>query len=176
MIVNNINRDHAVEVATRLQGPWAGALAIQEDVSKREEVEPMFDPPGSRSGRSIFLSTTPGWKPSFRFSISSSNGRGSSTSTCAGPGSLRRSSVVRQSPRSGSIPAGKVLPGRAHYAPAKLSLEALNRSAEVTQQGIRVNCIHPGLTDTPMTDWIMKEDEVKPLILAQLSLGRAAGG
>ena len=75
----------------------------------------------------------------------------------------------------GSIQAGKVLPGRTHYAPAKLALEALTRnmSAEVTPHGIRVNCVHPGLIDTPMTEWIMKNAEVMPLILGQISLGRA---
>jgi NAD(P)-dependent dehydrogenase (short-subunit alcohol dehydrogenase family) len=75
----------------------------------------------------------------------------------------------------GSIQAGKVLPGRTHYAPAKLALEALTRnmSAEVTPHGIRVNCIHPGLIDTPMTEWIMKNAEVMPLILGQISVGRA---
>src|SRR5262249_5436207 len=75
----------------------------------------------------------------------------------------------------GSIQAGKVLPGRTHYAPAKLALEALTRnmSAEATPLGIRVNCIHRGFIDTPMTEWIMKDTQVKPLILAQISLGRA---
>jgi len=75
----------------------------------------------------------------------------------------------------GSIQAGKVLPGRTHYAPTKLGLEALTRnmSAEMTPHGIRVNCIHPGLVDTPMTAWIMKDAAVMPQILAQISLGRA---
>ena len=58
----------------------------------------------------------------------------------------------------GSIQAGKVLPGRTHYAPTKLGLEALTRnmSAEMTPLGIRVNCVHPGLIDTDMTAWVMK--------------------
>jgi len=75
----------------------------------------------------------------------------------------------------GSIQAAKVLPGRTHYAPSKLALEALTRnmSAEMTPQGIRVNCIHPGLIDTPMTAWVMKDGDILPLILAQISLGRA---
>jgi glucose 1-dehydrogenase/3-oxoacyl-[acyl-carrier protein] reductase len=75
----------------------------------------------------------------------------------------------------GSIQAAKVLPGRTHYAPAKLALEALTRnlSAEVTPQGIRVNCIHPGLIDTPMTEWVMKDPNILPVVLAQISLGRA---
>jgi len=75
----------------------------------------------------------------------------------------------------GSIQAAKVLPGRTHYAPAKLAIEALTRnmSAEMTPLGIRVNCVHPGLIDTDMTAWIMKSADVLPGILAQISLGRA---
>ena len=75
----------------------------------------------------------------------------------------------------GSIQAAKVLPGRTHYAPTKLGLEALTRnmSAEVTPQGIRVNCVHPGLIDTDMTAWVMKSPDILPLVLQQISLGRA---
>ena len=75
----------------------------------------------------------------------------------------------------GSIQAGKVLPGRTHYAPTKLGLEALTRnlSAEMTPLGIRVNCVHPGLIDTDMTAWVMKRPDLLPGVLAQISLGRA---
>jgi glucose 1-dehydrogenase/3-oxoacyl-[acyl-carrier protein] reductase len=74
----------------------------------------------------------------------------------------------------GSIQAAKVLPGRTHYAPAKLALEALTRnmSAEMTPLGIRVNCVHPGLIDTPMTAWVMKQPDLLAGVLAQISLGR----
>ena len=66
----------------------------------------------------------------------------------------RKGSIVN----IGSIQAAKVLPGRTHYAPTKLGLEALTRnmSAEMTPLGIRVNCVHPGLIDTDMTEWVMK--------------------
>jgi glucose 1-dehydrogenase/3-oxoacyl-[acyl-carrier protein] reductase len=75
----------------------------------------------------------------------------------------------------GSIQAAKALPGRTHYAPTKLGLEALTRnmSAEMTPQGIRVNCIHPGLIDTDMTAWVMKDPALLPVVLAQISMGRA---
>ena len=75
----------------------------------------------------------------------------------------------------GSIQAARVLPGRTHYAPTKLGLEALTRnmSAEMTPHGIRVNCIHPGLIDTPMTEWVMKDPEILPIVLGQISMGRA---
>jgi glucose 1-dehydrogenase/3-oxoacyl-[acyl-carrier protein] reductase len=83
----------------------------------------------------------------------------------------RKASIVN----IGSIQAAKVLPGRSHYAPAKLAIEALTRnmSAEMTPLGIRVNCIHPGLIDTDMTAWVMKREDLLPGILAQISLGRA---
>ena len=36
-----------------------------------------------------------------------------------------------------------------------------------------MNCIHPGLIDTPMTEWIMKDDSLLPVVLGQISMGRA---
>ena len=75
----------------------------------------------------------------------------------------------------GSVQAAKVLPGRTHYAPTKLGLEAQTRnmSVEMMPHGIRVNCLHPGLIETDMTAWVMKNDEIRPAVLAQISMGRA---
>ena len=74
----------------------------------------------------------------------------------------------------GSIQAAKVLPGRTHYAPTKLGIEALTRnmSAEMTPVGIRVNCIHPGLIETDMTSWVLNDKDILPIVLAQISMGR----
>jgi NAD(P)-dependent dehydrogenase (short-subunit alcohol dehydrogenase family) len=70
----------------------------------------------------------------------------------------------------GSIQAAKVLPGRTHYAPTKLGIEAL--TAEMTPLGIRVNCIHPGLIETDMTSWVLKDKDILPIVLGQISMGR----
>ncbi len=74
----------------------------------------------------------------------------------------------------GSIQAAKVLPGRTHYAPTKLGMEALTRnmSAEMTPLGIRVNCIHPGLIETDMTSWVLNDKDILPIVLGQISMGR----
>jgi glucose 1-dehydrogenase/3-oxoacyl-[acyl-carrier protein] reductase len=76
----------------------------------------------------------------------------------------------------GSVQAGLVLPGRTHYAPTKRGIEALTRNlaAELAEHGIRVNCIHPGLFNTDMTQWVMADDEVRPIVLDKIALRRAA--
>lgn len=75
----------------------------------------------------------------------------------------------------GSVQAGMVLPGRTHYAPTKRGIEAMtaNLAAELAEHGIRVNCIHPGLIDTPMTEWVMKNPEILPIVLDKIALKRA---
>jgi NAD(P)-dependent dehydrogenase (short-subunit alcohol dehydrogenase family) len=74
----------------------------------------------------------------------------------------------------GSVQAAKILPGRTHYAPAKLAIEALTRntSAEMTPLGIRVNCVHPGFIATDMTSWILKDANILSGVVAQISVGR----
>jgi NAD(P)-dependent dehydrogenase (short-subunit alcohol dehydrogenase family) len=75
----------------------------------------------------------------------------------------------------GSVQAGVALPGRTHYAPTKRGLEALtcNLAAELAQHGIRVNCVHPGLIETDMTQWVMANPELLPVVLKTIPLARA---
>ena len=75
----------------------------------------------------------------------------------------------------GSVQAGMVLPGRTHYAPSKRAIEALsaNLAAELAPYNIRVNCINPGLIDTDMTSWVMKDPQVLPIVLDKIALKRA---
>ncbi len=75
----------------------------------------------------------------------------------------------------GSVQAGMVLPGRCHYAPSKRAIEALtaNAAVELAPHNIRVNCINPGLIDTPMTAWVMKDPQVLPQVLERIALKRA---
>lgn len=174
----------AEEVARAIGSNGRRAMAIRADISKRADVEPMFERVWRELGPIDVLVNNAGIETIVPFLELSDeqwtrlvdvNLRGAwlcSQVFCRRAiAEGRKGSIVN----IGSIQAAKVLPGRTHYAPAKLALAALTRniSAEVTPQGIRVNCIHPGLIDTPMTEWVMKDSQILPLILAQISMGRA---
>jgi NAD(P)-dependent dehydrogenase (short-subunit alcohol dehydrogenase family) len=178
------NPGRAEEVAEWIRARGRRAMTVAADVASRAEVEPMVDRVWNELGPIDILVNNAGIETIVPFleltdeqwtRLTDVNLRGGwlcSQVLC------RR--VVKEGRKAsivniGSIQAAKALPGRTHYAPTKLGLEALTRnmSAEMTPQGIRVNCVHPGLIETPMTDWVMKDKEILPIVLAQISLGRA---
>jgi len=183
--VNDLhNMGDADKVVRTIAAHGRCAMAVRADVSKRSDVEPMIDKVWHELGPIDILVNNAGIETIVPFldltddqwtRLVDVNLRGAwlcSQVFCRRAiAEGRKGSIVN----IGSIQAAKVLPGRTHYAPSKLALSALTRnmSAEVTPQGIRVNCIHPGLIDTPMTEWVMKDPEILPLILAQISVGRA---
>jgi NAD(P)-dependent dehydrogenase (short-subunit alcohol dehydrogenase family) len=158
-------------------------ITIGADVKSREQVEAMFERGWSEMGPIDILVNNAGIETIVPFleltdqqwsDVTDINLRGPwmcSQVFCRRVIAAKRPGVVVN---IGSIQAAKVLPGRTHYAPTKLGLEALTRnmSAEVAPQGIRVNCVHPGLIETPMVDWVLKNPEILPHVLAQISLGR----
>ena len=183
--INDIDcGDGAQATADAVRAKGRRAIVVKADVARREQVEPMFEQVWSSLGPVDILVNNAGIETIVPFvdltdeqwtRLVDTNLRGAwlcSQVFCrrvlaAG----RKGSIVN----IGSIQAAKVLPGRTHYAPTKLGLEALTRnmSAEMTPHGIRVNCIHPGLIATDMTAWVMNDPALLPGVLAQISLGRA---
>jgi NAD(P)-dependent dehydrogenase (short-subunit alcohol dehydrogenase family) len=176
--------DQAEEVAAGIRAKGRRAMTVKADVATRADVEPMIDKVWKELGPIDILVNNAGIETIVGFleltdeqwtRLVDVNLRGAwlcSQVLCRRViAEGRKASIVH----IGSIQAAKVLPGRTHYAPTKLGLEALTRnmSAEVTPQGIRVNCVHPGLIDTDMTAWVMKSPDILPNVLAQISLGRA---
>jgi glucose 1-dehydrogenase/3-oxoacyl-[acyl-carrier protein] reductase len=174
----------AEDVARAIRSSGRRAITVKADVAKRSDVEPMIDKVWKELGPIDVLVNNAGIETIVPFldltdeqwtRLVDVNLRGAwlcSQVFCRRVlAENRQGSIVN----IGSIQAAKVLPGRTHYAPTKLGLEALTRnmSAEMTPLGIRVNCIHPGLIDTPMTAWVMKDPALLPAILSQISLGRA---
>jgi NAD(P)-dependent dehydrogenase (short-subunit alcohol dehydrogenase family) len=183
--VNDVtDMQQAEAVAAGIRAKGRRAISVQADVAKRSDVEPMIDKVWKELGPADILVNNAGIETIVPFleltdeqwtRLVDVNLRGAwlcSQVFCRRALAEKRNGAIVN---IGSIQAAKVLPGRTHYAPTKLGLEALTRnmSAEMTPQGIRVNCIHPGLIDTPMTEWVMKDPNILPLILAQISLGRA---
>jgi len=183
--VNDVLTDGgAEETAEYVRSKGGRALSVVGDVSKRAEVEAMVDRVWRELGPIDILVNNAGIETIIPFlevtdeqwtRLTDVNLRGAwlcSQVFC-------RRAVAEKRPGSivniGSIQAAKVLPGRTHYAPTKLGLEALTRnmSAEMTPLGIRVNCVHPGLIETPMAEWVMKDPSILPVVLSQISLGRA---
>jgi glucose 1-dehydrogenase/3-oxoacyl-[acyl-carrier protein] reductase len=185
VVVNDVgDAKPAEDVVAALRAKGRKAVSAIADVSKRAEVEAMIDKAWKEMGGLDILVNNAGIETIVPFleltddqwtRLVDINLRGpwlvSQVFCKRAIAEGRKGAIVN----IGSIQAGKVLPGRTHYAPAKLALEALTRnmSAEVTPQGIRVNCVHPGLIDTPMTSWVMNAPDILPQVLAQISLGRA---
>jgi NAD(P)-dependent dehydrogenase (short-subunit alcohol dehydrogenase family) len=183
--INDIDGGSAAqEAAESLRARGRRAVVVTADVARREQVEPMFERVWSTLGPIDILVNNAGIETIVPFldltdeqwtRLVDTNLRGAwlcSQVYCRRAlAEGRRGSIVN----IGSIQAAKALPGRTHYAPTKLGLEALTRnmSAEMTPHGIRVNCIHPGLIDTDMTAWVMKDPALLPVVLAQISMGRA---
>jgi NAD(P)-dependent dehydrogenase (short-subunit alcohol dehydrogenase family) len=178
------NPAQAEGVADWVRSKGRRAITVEADVAVRKQVEPMVDRVWQELGPIDILVNNAGIETIVPFldltddqwtRLTDVNLRSNwlcSLVFCRRVvKEARKASIVN----IGSIQSAKVLPGRTHYAPTKLALEALTRnmSAEMTPLGIRVNCVHPGLIDTPMTEWVMKDKEILPQVLAQISLGRA---
>ncbi len=176
--------EKAEAVADYVRGKGRRAITVPGDVANRTDVEAMVDRTWNELGPIDILVNNAGIETIVPFleltdeqwtRLTDVNLRGpwlcSQVFCRRAVAAGRKGSIVH----IGSIQAAKVLPGRTHYAPTKLGLEALTRnmSAEVTPMGIRVNCVHPGLIDTDMTEWVMKRPDLLPGILAQISVGRA---
>jgi NAD(P)-dependent dehydrogenase (short-subunit alcohol dehydrogenase family) len=183
VIINDIcTGERTEEVAAAVRSQGRRALVIKADVSKRADVDRLFQE-GQELGPIDILVNNAGIETIVPFleltdqqweDVTNVNLK--SQWMCAQ--AFCKSAIAKERKGAiiniGSIQAGRVLPGRTHYAPSKLAIEALTRniSAEVGLLGIRVNCIHPGLIDTPMIRWVLESPDILPHVVAQISLGR----
>jgi NAD(P)-dependent dehydrogenase (short-subunit alcohol dehydrogenase family) len=74
-------------------------------------------------------------------------------------------------------PAGHfgIAPGLDAYSASKAGIFGLVRvmAADYAREGIRVNGVFPGITDTPMNDWWRHDPEQRAEVEASVPLGRA---
>jgi glucose 1-dehydrogenase/3-oxoacyl-[acyl-carrier protein] reductase len=184
VVINDLTADSRTdEVAKNITKKGRRAIVVAGDVSKRADVERIFDTAWAELGPVDILANNAGIETIVPFTELTDEQWEAVTDTnlksewmCSQAFCKRLIAEGRKGAivNIGSIQAARVLPGRTHYAPSKLAIEALTRnvSAEVGSYGIRVNCIHPGLIDTPMIQWVLKSPDILPHVVAQISLGR----
>jgi len=178
------NQKEAEDTARLVRESGRRAIITRADVSRRADVEAMFVQTENELGPPDILVNNAGIETIVPFlEITDDQWTRLVDINLRGPwlcsqvfcrralGAGRKGSIVH----IGSIQAAKVLPGRTHYAPTKLGLEALTRnmSAEVTPLGIRVNCVHPGYVETDMTMWIRDVPGARDMVLGQISMARS---
>jgi len=175
----------ANEVVAAIRATGRQAIAVQADVSNREQVEAMVTQVSAELGPIDVLVNNAGVESIVPFlELTDDEWERVTHINLKGPWTVgqvvARAMVERGAGGAivniGSIQAGMVFPGRTHYAPTKRGIEALttNMAAELAPHGIRVNCLHPGLFDTDMTSWVMDDPEILPIVLEKIPLGRAA--
>lgn len=177
-------REAATEVVEAVRTLGRSAVAVQADVSKRDQVESMVATVTADLGPIDVLVNNAGVESIVPFlelddaewqRVTDINLKGEWL--CAQV--VARGMLARGKPGTmvnvGSVQAGLALPGRTHYAPTKRAIEALTRNlaVELAPHGIRVNCIHPGLIATDMTRWVMDDPAILPIVLDKIPLHRA---
>jgi NAD(P)-dependent dehydrogenase (short-subunit alcohol dehydrogenase family) len=184
VVINDlVEDDRTEEVAESIRARGRRAVVIAGNVSQRAAVENLFEAAWNELGPVDVLVNNAGIETIIPFTELTDEQWEDVTHTnlksewmCSQALCRRLIAEGRKGAiiNIGSIQAARVLPGRTHYAPSKLAIEALTRniSAEVGSHGIRVNCIHPGLIDTPMIRWVLESPEILPHVVAQISLGR----
>ena len=184
VVINDlVGDDRTKDVEQSLKQKSVRTLFVEGDVSKREDVERIFDETWKKLGPADVLVNNAGIETIIPFTELTDQQWDDVTNTnlksewmCSQTFCKRLIAEGRKGAiiNIGSIQAARILPGRTHYAPSKMAVEAMTRnvSAEMGPHGIRVNCIHPGLIDTPMIRWVLESPDILPQVVAQISLGR----
>ena len=184
VVINDlVGDDRTKDVEQSLKEKGVRTLFVEGDVSKREDVERIFDETWKTLGPADILVNNAGIETIIPFTELTDQQWDDVTNTnlksewmCSQTFCKRLIAEGRKGAiiNIGSIQAARILPGRTHYAPSKMAVEAMTRnvSAEMGPHGIRVNCIHPGLIDTPMIRWVLESPDILPQVVAQISLGR----
>jgi len=184
VVINDIKiTTEANQLADEFRSRELRAMTVEADVSNRQQVEAMYEKIWNEFGPLDILVNNAGIETITPFleitdeewtRVTDVDLRGSWLCSQVFCRRVIAAGRIGSIVNIGSVQAAKILPGRTHYAPAKLGLEALTRnmSAEMTPRGIRVNCVHPGFIATDMTAWILEDPEILSGVVAQISVGR----
>lgn len=180
----NRNQASAVEVVREIEAAGAGAIDLQADVSKGEDVDRMFTALANKFGERIdmLVNNAGDWMDKRPLAecddeqwdrMISVNLRSVFLCCRAAAGKMIRQgdgAIVNFGSVAGHTGGGG---GTVPYAAAKAAVHTLTRglARELGPSGVRVNCISPGMIETPMlTNRVPAEAQAK--LLAGTPLGR----
>lgn len=184
VVINYVeDPDDAAKVCEQIEESGRQSLAIQGDISRRADVENLFERAWEDFGPLDILINNAGIETIVGLleltddqwtQVNDVNLRG--TWMCSQVFARRMVQAGRSGAivNMGSVQAGLALPGRTHYAPTKRGVEALtaNLATELAEHGIRVNCVHPGVIETDMTQWVMRDPVALKDVLSKIPLHR----
>lgn len=184
IVVNDVpESEHADQVAAQVRDLGRRATAVRADVSNRSAVESMFQRIRDDFGPLDLLVNNAGIETIVALTdlsdeqwdrVTNVNLRGTwlcSQVFARGQIAAGRAGAIVN---IGSIQTGLAMPGRTHYAPSKSGVETLTRNlaVELAEHRIRANCVHPGVIETDMTQWVIGDPDVLPVVLAKIPQGR----
>lgn len=183
VVVTDIDLDRAKRVVAELDGNRDGPIAIEVDVADVTTVDAMVERVLQEFGRIDILVSNAGWDRTALFVETDAqfwdraiaiNYRGHLACTRAVlPGMIERGfgrivTVASDAGRVGST-------GEAVYSGTKGAVIAFTKALarEVARQGINVNCVAPGLVDTPLLASVSEGyEKLISAIVRSIPLGR----
>lgn len=186
VVVTDINLEECQKVVEEIKKKGGEALAFKLDVTKKEEVEKVFQETVKKFGRLDILVNNAGIAE-FKSFLEMSEAEWGKTIDINLKGQfLCAQAAARQMKEQGggiivniaSVAMGQQgigFPNIAHYCASKGGIAALTEAlaVELAPLNIRVNCVAPGLIDTPMIDTVKSDSKTFEAMLAQVPLQRA---
>lgn len=180
VVLGDLDRDLAHEAATEIGGGQGSAIAVRMDVSSRSDVAAAvqtcrqhhgrLDIMVSHAGISDFRSLLDGSDEEWQRTLAVNLGGARHCIREAASAMTSGGAIVI----TGSTNAYWVEEGTAAYNTSKAGLVALAKSAalELAALGIRVNIVHPGIIDSPLSAFVVHDPANAAEILPRIPLGR----
>jgi NAD(P)-dependent dehydrogenase (short-subunit alcohol dehydrogenase family) len=171
VVVCDVREEAAIGVAAAIVEEGGKAIAVAMDVSKQTDIDAALNQALAKFGQLDVLINTAGviqpapletcslddWRTSFRVNVE-------------GALLLARSCLphLRKSPVAAivnvsSLAGGRAYPNGGPYGPSKAALISLSRTMAIewAEDGVRVNCVNPGMVETPMVRANVRPEMIK---------------
>ena len=186
VVVTDISQGECQQVVEEINKQGGHALALKLDVTQKDEVAQVFQAAVQKFGRIDVLVNNAGIAEFQSFLIMSEEEWDKTLDINLKGQFLCAQAAAIQMKKQGSgaivniasVAMGQQgigLPNIAHYCASKGGIAALTEAlaVELAQFNIRVNCVAPGIIETPMINTVKSDPKTFEAMLAQVPLRRA---